>query len=251
MKALILSAGQGSRLLPLTQDEPKCLLPVGDKSLIEIQIDALYESGVREVVVVTGFHAHKVDAALDAIQHTGRHPGLSIRTLFNPFYHVADNLGSCWMARSEMTKNCLILNGDTLFEPDALRHLLASPDAPITLAVDHKPEYDADDMKVQLEGNQVFAVSKTLAPDHVDGEAIGLLMLREDGAQQFTRALDEAIREPNGVKWWYLKVVDGLAARGQVWAASIQGATWGEVDTPADLDSVRKVFAQTKTLTAG
>src|SRR5262249_61214216 len=98
MKAVILSAGQGSRLLPLTADRPKCLLPLGPKSLIEWQIDILSRCGIDEVVVVLGFRAALVEAVLAGL---GR-PELRIRTLFNPFYNVAGNLRSCWLGRTGM-----------------------------------------------------------------------------------------------------------------------------------------------------
>ena len=98
MKAVILSAGQGSRLLPLTAERPKCLLPLGPKSLIEWQVDILSRGGVDEIVVVVGFRAALVEDALAKLARKG----LRIRTLLNPFYNVADNLGSCWLARQEM-----------------------------------------------------------------------------------------------------------------------------------------------------
>src|SRR5690606_34114380 len=121
MRAIILSAGQGSRLLPLTQDRPKCLLPVGGRSVIEWQVRHLATGGVTEIAVVLGFHADQVADQLQALAG----PQLAIRTIFNPFYNVSDNLGSCWMARGEMEGDFLLLNGDTLFEPAILKKLLA------------------------------------------------------------------------------------------------------------------------------
>src|SRR5262245_29687369 len=126
MKAVILSAGQGSRLLPLTAERPKCLLLLGPKSLIEWQIDVLSRCGVDDIVVVVGFRAVLVETLLGKLER----PGLRLRTLFNPFYNVADNLGSCWLARHEMAGDFLLLNGDTLFETAVLQRLLQSPPAP-------------------------------------------------------------------------------------------------------------------------
>jgi choline kinase len=99
-KAVILSAGKGSRLLPLTAKRPKCLIELSGRSLLEWQLDALQGAGIRDIVVVTGFGDDLVEAVVAA--RTGA------RTLFNPFYHVADNLGSVWMARSEFTAETLI-----------------------------------------------------------------------------------------------------------------------------------------------
>ena len=96
MKAIILSAGQGSRLLPLTEGRPKCLLPIGPRTLIEWQIWALTQGGVDEISVVVGYHAKDVQALLKKLEG----PKLKIRTIYNPFFKLADNLASCWMARA-------------------------------------------------------------------------------------------------------------------------------------------------------
>src|SRR3546814_12876339 len=90
MKALILSAGQGSRLLPLTEDCPKCLLPLGGRSILEHQVEQLAAAGVTEIVVVTGFRAAAVESRLARL----RRLGVRVRTVFHPFYNVADNLAS-------------------------------------------------------------------------------------------------------------------------------------------------------------
>ena len=124
MKAIILSAGQGTRLGRLTADRPKCLLPVrGETSLLELQLDVLATCGVGDVRVVTGFGAGQVDALL----RTRRTSFPKVSTLYNPFYDCSDNLISCFMAREEMDQPFLLINGDTIFETRALEKLLASP----------------------------------------------------------------------------------------------------------------------------
>src|SRR5919109_1358618 len=148
MKAIILSAGQGSRLLPLTEGRPKCLLPIGPRTLIEWQIWALTQGGVNDIAVVVGYHARDVQDLLKRLEG----PHLKIRTIFNPFYKLADNLASCWMARHEITQDFVILNGDTVIQPKIFQTLLASPAAPITVTIDKKESYDSDDMKVHLRG---------------------------------------------------------------------------------------------------
>jgi len=82
MKAIIVSAGQGQRLLPLTEDTPKCLLPVlGDLSMLEVQLHALAECGITNVSIMVGFRAEKVEARL----RERPIPGLEVRTCYNPF----------------------------------------------------------------------------------------------------------------------------------------------------------------------
>jgi L-glutamine-phosphate cytidylyltransferase len=222
MKAVILSAGQGSRLLPLTEGRPKCLLPLGDKTLIEWQIWALTQGGVDEIAVVVGYHAPDVVALLKKLES----PKLKIRTIYNPFYKLADNLASCWMARHEMNTDFVILNGDTVIEPKIFQKLIASPAAPITVTIDKKESYDSDDMKVHLKGTRLLEIGKTLPAERTNGESIGML------------------HTPEGVKWWYLRAIGQIAEHHQVETCNIEGSLWGEVDFPADHERVSQLVTE-------
>ena len=167
-----------------------------------------------------------------------------IRTLYNPFFDVADNLATVWMAREELSGDFLLLNGDTLFEPAVVQRLLDSPPRPITLARDHKSRYDSDDMKVCLDGDRLLNIGKDLEPDSVDGESIGMLLFRGQGGQLFREAVAEVMYTPVALKQWYLSVIDKLAPGGQVWSQSINGLQWGELDYPVDLDKALKMAAE-------
>lgn len=237
-RAIILAAGQGRRLLPLTAERPKCLVRIGDRPLLARQLDALLEAGISDITVVTGFRADAVETLL-----TGSYAGRGVHALFNPFFEVADNLASCWLARERMSGDFLLLNGDTVFEPALLARVLAAPPAPITLTVDTKDSYDDDDMKVELDGMRVRHVGKTLRHEQVHAESIGLLYFRASGAALFREALEQAMRHPTSLRLWYLSMIDTLAADGSVQACSIRGLRWSEVDFPADLARAEALFA--------
>lgn len=239
-KAVILSAGQGSRLLPMTEDLPKCLLDLAGRSMLEWQLRGLAAAGVHEAVVVTGFRTELVERALERIAPAQ----MKVRALFNPFYKVADNLASCWMAREELAGPSLILNGDTLFEPEIARRLLAAPGAPITVTIDRKPAYDDDDMKVVTAADRLVAIGKTLQKAQVTGESIGFLRLESAGAAAFTAELERTLRTREGTGLWYLSAIHSLAGSGMdVRVASIEGLDWGELDFPADLERCRTLAA--------
>lgn len=243
MKAIILSAGQGKRLLPLTQEEPKCLLPIDEHRLVlELQLEALEHCGIERATVMIGFGAARVEQFLTRyLTHR-----LQIHTRYNPFFATSNNLATCWLAIPEMTEDFILLNGDTVFEPSVLQRLLTSPEAPVTLTIDQKDTaYDDDDMKVSLNGgSRLKAVGKTLPPALTHGESIGLMRFCGRGVEAFRTALDAAIREPEGLHKWYLSVIHSMAAHEHVDTVSIKGRWWGEIDTPADLAKVRAHFAQ-------
>jgi choline kinase len=238
MKAIILSAGQGKRLLPLTAELPKCLLPIQGKTLIEWQIDELKKCGVEKVRVVTGYRADKVKHRLEK-----RYASTEIATLYNDAYASTDNLVSCWTACREMTEDFIILNGDTLFEAAVLRRLLDSPARPVTVAVNQKDAYDADDMKVALEGARLIKIGKTLAPEEVHAESIGMILFRGKGPMLFSRSLEEALKDPAAGKKWYLSVIDEMARRMPVWTCAVNGLQWCEVDYRADIAHAVRVVA--------
>ena len=238
MKAVILSAGQGKRLLPLTAKQPKCNISIHGRSILEWQINELLRSGIGPVHVVVGFGADKVEKSL-----ANNHGGCDdIHTLYNPFYALADNLISCWTARNEMAEDFLLLNGDTVFETAVLERLLQAPSAPITLVTDEKPQYDADDMKVILRDTQLVRIGKTLPLEKVNGESIGMIRFQGAGPQLFCSALERRVRQPESLKQWYLSLIDQLAQEGHVSTISIKGLTWAEIDNPEDLQQAETLL---------
>lgn len=238
MKAVILSAGQGSRLHPLTEDCPKCLLTLGETTMLGHQIQQLAASGVEEIAVVAGFRAAAVEAEISK-HHT---PGMIVKTVFNPFFHVADNLASCWMARGEMDRDFVIVNGDTIFEQAVYERLRDNAGTSVSMAIDRKDKYDSDDMKVSLAGGKLTAVGKDLPLEEVDGESIGMIMFKGEGPRLFVEVLDQFMRGGSGVSNWYLKAVGVLGEQGEVDTVSVEGLKWGEVDFPEDLAKVRALF---------
>lgn len=235
-KAIILSAGKGSRLLPLTADRPKCLIELAGKTLLEWQLDALAAAGINEVVVVTGFNEHMVEAI------AARRDG--VRTLFNPFYQVADNLGSVWIARGEFDRDLLVLNGDTLISGEILAALLAETEGAIIVTVDEKESYDADDMKVLRDGTRLRRIGKALEDGQYNAESIGLLAFRGEGPRLFIEQVERMMRTSEGTRRWYLRAIDAVAATVDVRTVSIKGAEWQEVDFPEDVEAARALTAR-------
>lgn len=234
MKAIILSAGQGSRLGHMVDDKPKCLIDFNGRSLLDRQLDTLEANGVDEAVVVTGFHDELVNEAIGR-----RNGGPTVRTVYNPFYKVADNTGSLFMARDELAGECLVWNGDTLVSRALMARVVANKQRGIYVTIDRKSSYDEDDMKViAADDGRLRAIGKRIT-DGVNAESIGLLSFRGGGAERFREAIERAMRTPEGTTIWYLRVIHHLAQNGEVWTLDINGEEWGEVDFPADVESAR------------
>jgi len=233
MKAIILSAGQGSRLGHLVDNGPKCLVDFNGRTLLDRQLDTLAANGVQQAVVVTGFRDDVVEAAIRA-----RSGGPNIRTVFNPFYKVADNLGSLFVAKNELEGDCLVWNGDTLVSDALMARVLGNDRQGICVTIDRKSGYDADDMKVVEEGGRLKEIGKRITSG-VNAESIGLLAFRSGGAAQFREAIERAMRTPEGTTIWYLRVIHQIAQQADVWTLDISGEEWGEVDFPEDVEAAR------------
>jgi len=232
-RAILLSAGRGTRLGNATRDRPKCLIPFSGKTLVEWQIETLRACGIADIVVITGFGAPMVAEQV----------GTTATTFYNPFYQVADNLASLWLARGFMDRDFIVLNGDTLVAPLVVQTLIDGATAPISVTVARKPAYDEDDMKVTLDGTRVLAVGKKLTPEVTNGESIGMLAFKDEGVTLFREALETAMDEPSGVKNWYLSVVDLLARQSRVGAVEVPLGHSAEVDYPADLEIAEALTA--------
>ena len=241
-KAIILSAGQGSRLGHLTDDKPKCLIDFNGRTLLDRQLDALAANGVEEAVVVTGFRDDQIEAALE--RRGGAGP--RVRTVYNPFYKVADNLGSLFVAKAEIEGDVLVWNGDTLVSDELMAKVVGNRDqSGICVTIDRKDGYDEDDMKVVVDDEgRLHAIGKRLPMKDVNAESIGLLAFRGDGAQTFRRAIERAIRTTEGTTIWYLRVIHQVAQEGPVWTLDIKDHEWGEVDFPEDVEAANALTAR-------
>jgi len=236
LKAIILSAGQGRRLMPLTSNMPKCCLPLHGVSILEWQLSQIAQCDIDEVVVVTGFASEMVDSIVDRVK------GIRVRTLHNPMFAHTDNLGTCWEARFEMDGPFVLMNGDTLFEAAVLQRLLACDTGyQVTIATDTKPHFDLDDMKIIADGDRLLKVSKQLDISLVHGESIGLMVFNQAGAKAFTDKLEVMMDKADALKLWYLSAIDQLASLGIVGICRIHGLSWCEVDDATDFKAAADV----------
>jgi choline kinase len=196
---------------------------------------------------MTGYGAEKIEHFL------ATHPitALIVQSRYNPFFATTNTAVTCWLAIRDMTEDFVLVNGDTLFDTEILRRVLAAPAAPLVMAIDQKASYDADDMKVMLTtSGQLKAVGKFIPESKIDGESIGLMAFRANGVAAFRAALETAVRDPESLRLWYHDVISVMASTLPVNTVLINGLWWREIDTPEDLAEVRASFAR-RELTAG
>ena len=227
--AILLAAGRGRRLGSLTQGRPKCLLRVGTRTLLEHQLSALQGAGIERVVAVLGYAAPAVEEAL------GGRPVIRVQ---NPRHRETNSLYSLWLARDYAGEGFVLLNADVLFDPEILGRLLASPH-PDALAVERRPSFDPEDMKVELEGERVRALSKTLPAERAQAENLGVLKFSPAGSRALFACMEELLRQgAEGEMCPY--AFDALAPRHPLYAVPVDGSPWIEIDFVDDLLRARE-----------
>ena len=192
--ALILAAGQGTRLRPLTDSKPKCLVEFAGKPLLEHQAATLRACGVENIVVVNGYCGEQISDR-----------GFATRT--NPKFDSTNMVSTLFCAEDVMrdADDLLICYGDIVYEPRVLKPLLAS-DAAISVMVDNKwrqlwelrmddPLSDAETMKIAEDGSLLELGKKPTSYDDIQAQYMGLIKVRADHVQKlmdYYHGLDRA-----------------------------------------------------------
>lgn len=226
--AVIVSAGRGSRLLPLTLAIPKCLVQVGGRAILDHQLDAVAAAGIGRAVVVAGYRADQI------ADHLARAPGtMPVELVFNPFWSVASSIASVWAARPWIAGPFALMNGDTVFDGTVIDHALAAARPGVNLVVEAPRRSEPDDMRVLVEGGRVAAVGKALA--QATHRSLGLIVSRDADGGGYARALRQVIGEENGLQAYHHDVVARLAETDLVHAIVEETGRFQEIDRPDDI----------------
>lgn len=234
MRVAILAAGVGSRLMPLTRNTPKSLLDLGNGfTLLETQLEAIRECGINEITIVTGYKSEQIEAKIVAYQDFD----FTIR--FNPFYRMANNAVSAWMALDGLIEPTVLVNGDDVFKPEVLQGLIDTDDR-VAMVISRKDEFDSDDMKVVTTGNAVVNVGKDIDASDADGESIGMIAFRGPGLRMMQDELKRMMRVESDLHLFYLEALRRLMLAGHhIGYSECRDEDWAEVDFHPDLDLIK------------
>jgi choline kinase len=247
MRAIVLAAGEGTRLRPYTLDRPKCLVPLAGRPLLDWQADALRAAGVTDITVVTGYCADAIAA-------------LGYATVHNPNYQTTNMVVSLMCARALLdgADDVVVCYGDLLYEPRHIESLAAS-DAPVAITVDRQwrrlwdlrmedPLRDAETLRLDATGNVVELGRKPRSYADIEGQYMGLIRISAGFAGQFVQAYDSL--DPDGTydgrdrdQMYMTAFLQLLIDRVTPVAAVLVDGGWLEVDTTQDLDTYEALRA--------
>jgi choline kinase len=237
--AVILVAGVGSRLRPITDTRPKALAPVGDETILGRAVRLLLDFGVSRLVLATGYREDAVRAAL-----AGLAAQVDVRFCPNPRYDTTQNSVSLALCREAVGDQSFFkLDGDVVFDLELLERI-AAPRAELAVGVDSGRKLDAEAMKVVVEGRTIRRFGKGVPLTESHGESIGIERIASSASKKLFDALDERVAA--GVtNLYYEDVYSELIAEGRLVAevADVSGLRWTEVDTFEDLETARRLFS--------
>lgn len=260
MKIIILAAGQGTRLRPLTDDRPKCMVEVNGKSIIERQLDTMYACGIKEedITIVTGYRS---DVLADKFKNTG------LQIIFNEAYETTNMVCSLMCARGlmEAEEDVIISYGDIIYDKDVFKKILSAQDDMSVIVDDGWYEYwsqrcenpldDAETLMFDQDDYLTEIGQKTTDLAKVQSQYIGLMRFRGKGLASVLALSAEAQRrsahgEPlwrtdrNYAKMYMTDLLQGLIDEGnKLRAAHIQRG-WFEIDDCEDLKVVESAIAK-------
>jgi len=236
---MVLAAGAGQRLQPLTDALPKTLLTVdGDRTILDIALRNLRSVDIEDVVVVTGFAAEEIEARVPLLQ---RRHDVELSLVYNPKALEWNNAYSLWCARHAFSDGVLLVNGDTVHPASMEERLLASRHAEIVIALDDAKTLGDEEMKVELsDDGSLRRITKQMDPSVADGEYVGVTLIEPAAAESLADALEATWqRDPS---LYYEDGFQAFADRGgRVTAASVGAVGWVEVDDHTDLARAREL----------
>ena len=239
MIGLVLAAGAGRRLQPLTDDLPKTLLPVdGARTILDIALANLRSAGLDEVVVVTGFAADRIDERKAALE---RDHGVRLELVFNDKAEEWNNAYSLWVARECLRDGAILVNGDTVHPASVEATVLAARGPDIVLAADTEKTLGEEEMKLHVTDDGFMdRINKALDPASSRGEYIGVTLIEPAAAEPLAAALEATWRRDPDL--YYEDGYQEFADRGgRIGIAPIGDVEWVEVDDHGDLARAREV----------
>ncbi len=235
-RAIILAAGVGRRLrAALAADTPKCLVDMGGRSLLALQLAQLRAVGVDDVLVVVGHRSELVRHEAETVAGTD----MRVRFIDNPKHATTNTLVSFALTASWMDRAFFGLNGDVVFS-QRLLGLIRSTSSPVALAVEAKA-CGEEEVKVVIDHRQrVSTLGKALAPKACAGEFVGVAHFDAVGAAAFGTALTEGLTAPDAETAYFEAAIEPLCPRLDVHAVLLPpDEPVIEIDFPQDLIRAR------------
>jgi choline kinase len=238
MKAVILAAGIASRLRPLTNNTPKCLLKVGPKNILELAIENLIANKIFDIIIVTGYLENQIRDFVNI-----RFPELNITFYYNEFYESTNNIYSLWLARHALHgDDMLLMDSDIVFDKQIIAKLCSSG-YKSCLALKRHDVLD-EEIKVRTDHNgRVLNISKEINPSEAAGESVGIEIFKRDLLRELFSVIDRKVNIEKNVNQFYEAAFQELINNNhEIYIVDITEYFCIEIDTVEDLKIAGELY---------
>ena len=238
-KALILAAGLGTRLAPITNDRPKSLVPVNGKPILLKQIENLKQNGIVDITIVSGYKADALEAAVHV-----KYP--EIKIVESVDYATTNNMYSAYLGIKAMfpdgnIRPFYMMNADVFYDASVITAL--EKDERCDLVAVDMGRYIDESMKVIEKDGRLVAISKQITPEEALGCSIDVYKFGADGGKAFFNRCVEYIEGKKELKKWSEVALNDAFADAVFQACPLDGR-WLEIDNHEDLAAAEALFTE-------
>lgn len=233
MKALILAAGLGSRLAPITNDRPKSMVPVNGMPILKKQINNLIENNISDITIITGYKSEVIENFVKEFYPT-------IKIINSIDYKTTNNMYSAYLARDYMIdSDFLMMNADVFYDSSVLKSLIDFEYQ--NAVVTDIGNYNEESMKVIEENGVLIEISKQISKDDALGTSIDVYKFSKEAGEIFFNKCKEYIEEKNELNLWSEIALNDCFKEINFKACPLNGR-WLEIDNLEDLKSAEELF---------
>ena len=239
MIGVILAAGMAKRLRPLTDTMPKCLLKVGNRTLLERTVDAMAATGITEFVVVTGYRADQIREFLNS-----HFSFFNFQFIHNADYEHNNNIFSLWLAGQVVRgKAFLLMDSDILCDPQAVAEVARQQEPALAL---NRHELGEEEMKIVVDrDNRITEISKTCRVEDALGESVGIEKMTAAYSEALYRELDQMIEKEGLIDIFYERAFERLIPQGHTFKVVDTTRFFSyELDTPEDFQKATELLPE-------
>ena len=242
MIGVILAAGMAKRLRPLTDTKPKCLLEVGNRTLLERTVRAMQQAGIKEFVVVTGYRGNMIRSFLENLVNLENLEKPSFTFLHNTDYEHNNNIYSLWMAGEVVRgKDFLLMDSDILCDPAAVMAIAQQQEPALAL---NRHACGEEEIKVIVDAdNHITEINKTCNPADAIGESVGIEKMTAEYSTALYQELDQMIVKEGLIDIFYERCFERLIPQGHTFKVVDTTNYFSyELDTPEDFQRAQELI---------
>lgn len=232
MKVIILSAGIGSRLKPLTANVPKSMLLIDSNTTVLERTINIINNNIKnaEIIIVNGFCKDKINDCVAKYSNC--------KTIHNPFFRITNSISSLWFAREFMDDDTIFINADVIVEERLFRYMLTKKDS---FVLYDSSIGDMADYKVSVKDGEIVVMSKDL--NKFSGEYVGITKLTKEDTIKLRRKIESMVKDEMVNEWYETAMVDMIFTENfKLKAVDACDYSWTEIDNVNDLIKAKEIF---------